>query len=317
MGPYLVRRVLVAVPTLAALSLLIFVLVSLAPGDPAEELARRRLAPREPTPADVARFRAELGLDRPFLVQYASWLGGAVGGDLGTSFTRQTPVWDEIRRALPATAELASSAFLVALLVGVPLGLVAALLHRRWPDHFLRLLALAGASVPGFFLAYLLIIVFASRLGWLPVAGRHGLDALVLPSMALAVGPTAIVSRLLRSSLLEVQGEDYLRTARSKGLSRHRSIAVHAMPIASIPVVTYLGTLLGALLDGVVIAEVIFAWPGLGRLTVEAISARDYPMIQGLVLFAGVVYFVMNVAVDLSYRILDPRIRLEGSADRN
>lgn len=313
MRRYLGRRLLVAVPTLLGLSLLIYILISLAPGDPAEELARRRLTPREPTPAEVEEFREQLGLDRPFVVQYLSWLGNAVQGDLGESFARQTPVWEEIRTALPASAELAASAFLLTLLLAVPLGVAAAMLHRHWTDHLMRFLALVCASIPGFFLAYLLIIVFATELGWLPVAGRTGLDSFVLPSLALAVGPTAIVSRLLRSSLLEVFSEDYLRTARAKGLSPLQVVVGHGLRNASVPVVTYLGSLVGALLDGVVIVEVIFAWPGLGRLIFEAISSRDYPMVQGLVIFAGIVYFAMNLLVDLSYRLIDPRIRVEGS----
>lgn len=308
MRRFLGRRLLLAVPTLLGLSLLIFTLVSLAPGDPAEAFAARTAPSGEATPQQVARARHELGLDRPFLVQYGSWLAGAVHGDLGTSFSRRTPVQDEIVARLPATAELAGAAFTVALCAAIPLGVIAAMFRGRSADHALRVAALMGASTPGFFLAYLLIIGFAVRLGVLPVAGRQGLASLVLPAAALAVGPTAIVSRLLRTSLLDVMGEDYIRTARAKGLGELRVILRHGLRSAAVPVVTVLGSVFGGLIEGAVIAEVIFAWPGLGRLTFEAITQRDYPLIQGVVLFGGVVYVVVNLLVDLSYAVLDPRI---------
>lgn len=311
MGRYLARRLLVALPTLFVLSFGIFTLISLAPGDPAEDLARRRSGTGEVTQEDVDRIRVELGLDRPFLTQYSSWLAGAVTGDLGESFSRGMSVAREIRGRIAATAELAGAAFLLMFVIAVPLGMAAAMLHRHWADHGLRFLALVFASVPGFFLAYLLIIVFGTKLRLLPVAGRAGIETLVLPAIALAVGPAAVVSRLLRSSLLEVFGEDYVRTAQSKGLRSLEVVVRHGFRDAAIPVVTYMGGLLAALLEGAVIVEVIFAWPGLGRLTVEAISQRDYPTIQGVVLFAGAIYILMNLVVDLSYRMLDPRIRLE------
>jgi peptide/nickel transport system permease protein len=314
MGRYIFRRLLIAIPTLLGLSLLIFTLVSNAPGDPAEELARRRDSRNEVSRADIERVRHEIGLDRPFVTQYLDWLGGAVHGDLGVSFLRSTSVGHEIGNRVMASAQLAATALAAILLLSVPLGLAAAMYHRHWPDHVLRLLSLVGASVPGFFLSYLLIILFATRLGLLPVAGREELASVVLPALTLAVGPTAVVSRLLRSSLLEVLSEDYMRTARSKGLGWLAAVLHHGLRNAAVPVVTYLGTVLGALLEGVVIVEVIFAWPGLGQLTVQSISGRDYPMIQGLVLFAGTVYVVMNLLVDLSYGLLDPRIRVEAAA---
>jgi len=311
MGGYVIRRLLIAVPTLLALSFLIFTLVSNTPGDPAAELARRRDSRNEVSQAEIERVRHEIGLDRPFIIQYVYWLKGAVHGDLGQSFLRQTSVAREIAQRVPASAQLAGAAFAIILLLSVPLGVGAAMLHRHWADHVLRLLSLLGASVPGFFLAYLLIILFATRLGLLPVAGRQGFSSVLLPAFTLAVGPTAVVSRLLRSSLLEVFGEEYMRTARGKGLSWLIVVLRHGLRNAAVPVVTYLGTVLGALLEGVVITEVIFAWPGLGQLTVQSITGRDYPMIQGIVLFAGLVYIVMNLLVDLSYRLLDPRLRLE------
>ncbi len=317
MGRYAARRLLVAVPTLLALSLLIFALVSRAPGDPAEEQARRQDSRGEISPERLAEVRHELGLDRPFVTQYVSWLGGAVHGDLGRSFVRRTSVSSEIGRRIPVSARLAGAAFALILLLSVPLGVAAAMFHRHWADHALRVLSLLGASVPGFFGAYLLIILFATKLGLLPVAGDEGWQSLVLPAITLAVGPTAVVSRLLRSSLLEVFGEDYMRSARSKGLGPLTVVVRHGLRNAAVPLVTYLGAVFGALLEGAVIAEVIFAWPGVGRLTVEAIGQRDYPMIQGVVLFAGAVYVVMNLLVDLSYGFIDPRIRLEEAVERS
>ena len=313
MGPYVGRRLLAAIPTLLALSLLIFTLVSLAPGDPAEQLARRQAFGRDVSPEDIARSRAELGLDRPFVTQFVNWVRGAVTGDLGQSFVTNEKVADELRRRVPPTLELSAAALILTLLFAVPIGVAAGMLHRHPVDHVMRFVALIGASVPGFFAAYLLIILFATKLGMFPVAGRSGLDSLVLPAIALAVVPVARVSRLLRSSLLEVFMEDYMRTARGKGLSSLRVAIRHGLRNASIPVLTVLGTILGNLLEGVVIIEVIFAWPGIGRLTYDAISQRDYPMIQGVVLFAGVSFFLVNLLVDLSYRLVDPRVRL-GSA---
>lgn len=315
MGRYVVRRLLVAIPTLVALSFLIFALVSAAPGDPAEELAHRLAGGGiEPSSADIARARVELGLDRPFLVQYGHWVKGFVTGDLGLSFSSKRPVSQVIGERVGATAELAFAGLALIVLVSVPLGTAAAVYYRRWPDQLLRVLALVGASMPSFFFAYLLIIWLVTNARLLPVGGRSGFDSLIMPAVVLAVLPTAIVSRLLRSSLLEVFGEDYMRTARSKGLSGTTIIVRHALRNAGIPVVTYLGTVLGHLLEGVIIAEFIFAWPGLGSLMYEAISQRDYPMIQAMVLLAGAAYIVINLMVDVSYGVLDPRVRVERHA---
>lgn len=316
MGRYIARRVVVAVPTLLALSFLIFALVSIAPGDPADELARRLNGSQEPSPAQIEAARQELHLDRPFLVQYALWVKGLATGDLGLSFTSKRPVTDVIRDRVGGTLQLASAAFVLIIVVSVPLGIVAAVYHRRWPDQVLRVFALVGASMPSFFLSYLLIIYFVTRLKLLPVGGRGGFDHLIMPAIVLAMLPTAIVSRLLRSSLLEVFSEDYLRTARSKGVAGLGVVMRHALRNAAIPVVTYLGTFLGYLLEGVVITEFIFAWPGLGSLTFEAISQRDYPMIQATVLLAGAIYIGLNLLVDISYALLDPRIRLESKLER-
>ena len=311
MARYLARRLLIAVPTLLALSFLIFLLVSNAPGDPAEEYARKRSGSQEATPQDIRNAQVELGLDRPFVVQYGTWLKGMFTGDLGESFAKRRPVSDELRERVPATLELTAAALLLIFTVGVPLGILAAVFHRHWSDQGFRVAALLGASIPDFFLAYVLIVQLATELKLLPVAGRQGLASLIMPAVVIAMTPTMIISRLLRASLLEVFTEDYVRTAKSKGLGSLAVVLRHGLRNASIPVVTYAGTVLGSLLEGVVIAEFIFAWPGLGSLTVEAISQRDYPVIQATVLLSGAIYLGANLLVDLLYGVLDPRIRLE------
>jgi ABC-type dipeptide/oligopeptide/nickel transport system permease component len=308
---YLARRLLIAVPTLLALSFLIFLLVSNAPGDPAEEYARKRSGSQEATAQDIQRAKVELGLDRPFFVQYGTWLKGMVTGDLGESFSKRRPVSAELGDRLGPTLELASASLLLIVLVGVPIGVTAAMFHRHWADQSFRFAALLGASIPDFFLAYLLIIQLATEMKLLPVAGRQGLASLIMPAIVVAITPTAVISRLLRASLLEVFTEDYLRTARSKGLGSLQVVLRHGLRNASIPVVTYAGTVIASLLEGVVIAEFIFAWPGLGGLTVEAISQRDYPVIQAAVLLSGAIYLAANLLVDVVYGLLDPRIRME------
>ena len=311
MARYLARRLLVAIPTLIALSFLIFLLVTNAPGDPAEEYARKRSGSQEATARDIRNAQVELGLDRPFFVQYGSWLKGMVTGDLGESFAKRAPVYDVMRDRLGPTIELTFASVLLIVMVGLPLGVMAAMFHRHWTDQIFRVFALVGASIPGFFLAYVLIVQLATELKLLPVAGRQGLSSLIMPAVVVALGPVAVLSRLLRASLLEVFTEDYIRTAKSKGMGSLAVVMRHGLRNASIPVVTYAGTVLGALLEGVVVTEFIFAWPGLGLLTLEAISQRDYPVIQAAVLMSGVIYLVGSFLVDALYGVLDPRIRLE------
>lgn len=311
MARYLARRLLVAIPTLLALSFLIFLLVSNAPGDPAEEYARKRSGSQEATAQDIRNAKVELGLDRPYFVQYGSWLQGMVTGDLGESFAKRAPVGEVLRERLGPTLELTASSVLLIVIVGLPLGVMAAMFHRHWTDQIFRVVALLGASIPGFFLAYMLIVQLATEMKLLPVAGRQGLSSLIMPSIVVALGPIAVLSRLLRASLLEVFTEDYMRTARSKGLGSLQVVLRHGLRNASIPVVTYAGTILGALLEGVVVTEFIFAWPGLGLLTLEAISQRDYPVIQAAVLMSGVIYLVGSFVVDAIYGVLDPRIRMD------
>lgn len=310
MNAYIARRLLLAIPTLLGLVVLAFTLIVVAPGDPAAELARRRAPSGEATEQDVVRARAELRLDRPYPEQLVDWVAGAAHGDLGTSFSTRQPVSAEIGARLPVTAQLGAAALVLTVAVAVPLGAVAAVRHRSPVDHGLRVVSLLGASLPGFFLAYLLVVLFATTLHLLPVAGRQSWTGIILPAITLAVGPAAVLSRLVRATLLEVLNEDFVRAARARGLSEMRVVIRHALPNALIPILTVSGALVGHVLAGAVIVETIFAWPGIGRLAVDAIFQRDYPMLQGVVMFVGTVFVLVNLAVDLSYAVFDPRVRL-------
>jgi peptide/nickel transport system permease protein len=310
---YVARRLLLGLPTLVGLVVLAFSLIVVAPGDPAAELARRRAPSGEATEDDIARARAELRLDRPYTEQLVDWVAHAATGDLGTSFSTRQPVTSEIAARLPVTAQLGAAALALTLLFALPLGVIAAVRHRSPVDHGLRVVSLVGASVPSFFFAYLLIVLFATTLHLLPVAGRQSPASVILPAITLAVGPTAVLSRLVRAAMLEVLGEDFIRAARGRGLSEWRLIVRHALPNALVPILTVVGALVGHLLAGAVIVETIFAWPGLGKLAVDAIFQRDYTMLQGVVLFVGTVFVAVNILVDVSYAFVDPRVRFAGS----
>lgn len=309
MGGYVVRRLLIAVPTLLGLSLLIFILGSLS-GDPAEILASRTDPEAQATGKQIDAIKHELGLDRPLLVRYGDWLGKALQGDLGESLYSKRSVADQIARAFPTTVVLALSALAMVVLLAVPMGVAGAMFHGRWEDQVVRIVALLGASIPGFFLAYLLVDFFAVHLRWFPVSGLNGPRSIVLPAFTLAIAPAAMVSRLLRSSLLDVLGESYIRTARGKGLAAVPVMVRHAMRNATLPVLTVLGAVFGRMLEGAVIVEVIFNWSGIGNLTYNAILVYDYPVVVGTVLCGGVVFVTLNLLVDISYGFVDPRIRL-------
>jgi ABC-type dipeptide/oligopeptide/nickel transport system permease component len=310
---YPLRRVLLLLPTVFGVSLLAFGVAHASPGDPAVERFRR-VEGRSPTSEEAAAARRELHLDDPLLRQYGRWVDGAVHGDLGRSFTTGLGVSDELRRGLPATAELTLAASLLALLVAVPSGVFAAVHHNRLIDHVLRLGSLGLASMPSFWLALVLIDLVAVRLSLAPVAGRQGLGSLVLPAVAVAAAPAAVLARFTRAAVLETLGEDHVRTGRAKGLAETRVLFRHALRPSLAPLVTAFGSSLGALLVGSVIVETIFVWPGIGQLSITAIFNRDYPMIQGVVLYAGVTFAVVNLLVDLSYSLVDPRIRLGRAA---
>jgi ABC-type dipeptide/oligopeptide/nickel transport system permease component len=302
---YFVKRVVLAVPVLVGVATLVFSLIHLVPGDPAQAMLGETASA-----SDVADLRAALGLDRPLLVQYGHYMAGLAVGDLGTSFRFRTPVAAEIAQRLGPTAELAAAAIAVAIVVAIPLGMVGALFRGRAMDQAATILALAGVSMPNFWLGPLMAILFAVALGWLPVSGRGTWAHLVLPAVTLGAALAAILARMTRASLIDELREPYVLAARARGLSRRRAVVVHALANSLIPVVTILGLQLGAVLTGTIITETIFAWPGVGRLLIQAIGFRDYPLVQGCILFVAVTYVGLNLIVDLAYGLLDPRIRL-------
>jgi ABC-type dipeptide/oligopeptide/nickel transport system permease component len=283
---------------------LVFLLIHLVPGDPVEAMLGEGARP-----ADRAALTAALGLDRPLGEQYLSYLGRLARLDLGRSFVSQRPVTDLLAERLPATLTLAAVALGLALLVAVPLGVLAACRRGRALDGAAMAFSLLGSSIPHFWLGPLLILVFSLWLGWTPVSGREGAASLVLPALTLGTSLAAILARMVRSSVLEVLGDDYIRTARAKGLSPAAVLWGHALRNAWLPVLTLVGLQLGGLLGGAVITETVFAWPGLGSLLVEAIAGRDYPLVQGCILVVSLAYVLVNTGTDLIYAWVDPRIR--------
>jgi ABC-type dipeptide/oligopeptide/nickel transport system permease component len=311
--PYVLRRALLVIPTLLGISFLAFALANLAPGDPAEQVLRRT-SDRQPTPREIAEKRLELKLDRPLVVQYVSWAGRAFRGDLGVSYATRRPVVTELRHRVPYTLQLTVLAALLALAIAVPAGIICALHRNKLFDQLARLLSLAGASMPSFWLALSLIVLFAVRLSMVPVAGRGGWNSYILPVVTLAVTPAAVLARFTRSTMLEILDDDYMRTARAKGLTEWRTVVSHGMRNALVPLLTAFSISLGHLLAGAVIVETIFVWPGVGKLALDAITERDYPMIQGFVLYAGATFAGINLLVDLAYGAIDPRIKRAGAS---
>ena len=302
---YLVRRLLLTIPVLLGVATLVFSLIHLVPGDPAQSM----LGDSAP-PEDVAKLRQTLGLDRPLVQQYKSFLGGVVKGDLGTSFRYGTPVTREIGSRLLRTMQLALAAMAVAIVIAIPLGIIAAVRKGTAVDQAAMTLSLIGISMPNFWLGPLLAIVFAVRLGWLPVSGTGTVAHLVLPAVTLGAALAAILARMTRASVLEELRELYVRAARARGVSQSRAIIGHALRNSLIPLVTIIGLQFGAVLTGAVITETIFSWPGVGRLLIQSIGFRDYPVVQGCILFIATTYVLVNLATDLAYGALDPRIRL-------
>jgi peptide/nickel transport system permease protein len=307
---YLFRRLLATIGVLVGMSLITFALVALAPGDPAATVLEQRSGGVAPSAAALEAYRRELGLDAPAPVQYFRWLGAALRGDLGTSYRSSLPVAAEIAARLPATLTLALAGMAFAILIGVPLGTAAALRPGSMLDQASRLLAAAGTAMPGYVLALLLIWLFSVALGWLPAFGAGSLRHLVLPSIALAAGAAPPIARLTRAAVLDALDADHVRTARAKGLHERRIVVAHVLRNALIPIVTALGISAGNLLGGAVIIEQIFSWPGVGKYAVDAIFLRDYPVIQGVVLYLALVFAVVNLLVDLIYSRLDPTVTI-------
>jgi peptide/nickel transport system permease protein len=309
---YLVRRILATVPVMAVVAVFVFALLHLSPGDPAAIIAGDTASP-----ADIARIHRALGLDQPLFIQFAEWLWRLLHGDLGISIFTNLPVSQLILQRVEPTAVLTVSTLLISVLAAIPMGVLAAWMAGSWLDRLVMAFAVIGFSVPVFVLAYVLIYVFAISAHLLPVQGFVGLDHglwpflshIAMPSLALAAVFTALIARMTRASMLDVLAQDYIRTAQAKGLADGRILIGHALKNAAVPIVTVIGTALASLIAGVVVTETVFAIPGLGRLTVDAILRRDYPIIQGVILVFSAAYVLINLLVDLSYTFLDPRIR--------
>ena len=308
MRAYVARRLLILPALLFGISIISFALLNFAPGDPAEIILRRQNPEEPPLPEAVRALRQQLGLDAPLPLRYGRWLFDVLKGDLGESYRSGTPIMSELVKRFPATMMLATAALALSVVVSIPLGIIAALWRGSLLDSLSRLLALLGAAVPSYVLALLLMLFIAVKLNWLPAIGYGSPKNLILPAIALAAGSSAQVMRLTRASMLEVLQQDYIRTARSKGLNERKVVMVHGLKNGLLPVVTMLGINLGHLLGGTVIVETIFGWPGVGRYAVESILQRDYPVVQGFVLYMALIFLLANLAVDFSYRWLDPRL---------
>jgi peptide/nickel transport system permease protein len=303
---FVARRLLLTIPVLIGVATLVFSLIHLIPGDPAQSMLGETASPQ-----DVADLRQRLGLDRPLLSQYVAFLGGVSRGDLGRSLRTNEPVVPSLLERLPATVELAFAAMLVAVVIAVPLGIAGAVWRGTAIDHITMTLSLAAVSVPSFWLGPLLALFFAVELGWLPVSGRGTLAHLVLPAVSLGAALSAILARMTRATLLEELREPYVQAARARGASWARAVMRHAFRNSLIPVVTLIGLQFGAVLTGAVITETIFGWPGIGRLLIQSIGFRDYPLVQGCILLIALIYVLVNLVTDLLYGIIDPRIRYE------
>ena len=315
MGAYLIRRVATLPLLLLGISAVSFTLLNLAPGDPAEIVLRQRNPGQLPSPTEVAAMRAELGLDVSLPAQYARWVSQALVGDMGRSYVTEQPVAAQLARRSVPTAQLTAAALALALLVAVPMGILSARRRGGVVDTAARLAALVGAAAPSYALAYGLIILFAVKLSWLPALGYGSPAQVVLPAITLSLAPMAQLMRLIRASMLETLGQDYIRTARAKGLSESAVASRHALRNALLPAIGATGVNLSYLLSGAVIVETIFTWPGLGQLMVGAALTRDYPMLQGFVTYIAVVVLLVNLAADVALRVADPRLRFGRDAN--
>jgi peptide/nickel transport system permease protein len=311
---FLIRRSATLLLVLFGVSVITFGLMFVTPGDPAQTIMRQQMGGRSPSEEAVEEFRQEHGLDDPIPVQYVNWAADVVTGDFRESYFQETKVSTMIlNRAVP-TIELAVAGIAVAVAISIPAGIISAIHQGQPPDYLSQFGALLGISMPNFWLGYLLIIVFSIQLELFPVAGVGGLDHLFLPALTLGTGMAAIITRLMRSSMLEVLDEDYIQTAHSKGLRERIVVYKHALRNALIPVVTIIGLQLGYVLNGAVVVEIVFQRPGLGNLLIQSIFSRDYPVVQGLVLVIGGIFVFTNFLVDIAYRFIDPRISFEGGS---
>jgi len=311
MNTYILKRLLAAIPVMIGVSLLAYSLLYIAPGDPAEILLRQQYGVTDPDPEIIEEFKEKHGFNNPIYIQYGMWLHSVMSGNMGTSFRTGRPVLEEFTARFPSTLQLAITAELLALIVAVPLGIISSRRRNSKLDHVLRFSALIGVSMPSFWLSLLLMLIFSLYLGWIPVLSYGSEKSLVLPVIALGVASAASLMRLTRASMLEVLRQNYIRTARAKGAKESSVVWNHAFRNAMIPVLTILGIHLAHLLGGAVIVETIFSWPGVGRFLVDSIYARDFPVIQGFVFIISLLYVIVNLAVDIAYALLDPRIRYD------
>jgi peptide/nickel transport system permease protein len=319
MGAYIRRRVLTTIPVVLGVSLVVFLMLHLLPGDPVLMMLTEHRGGAAPTVSGSItqemydNMRHQLGLDRPLPVQFAAFLGGVLRGDLGTSFRGNEPVREMIVRNLPYTIQLAVASLGVAMVLGFGLGVIAGVKRGTWIDNLTMTVAAAGVSMPSFWLGIMLLLIFAVHLNLVPAVGRASdLNALLLPAIALGFGASAIIARLVRSSLVESLQQDYVRTARAKGLREQGVVVRHALKNALIPVVTVVGLQFGNLLGGTIVVETVFGRPGIGQITVNSILERDFPVVQGVVLVSALTYVFANLIVDLTYTWIDPRIRFGG-----
>ncbi len=309
MKSYFVKRLLYLLPVMLGVTFFTFIMIDFTPGDPAEIILTKQ-GIEEITPEMLTVTRERMGLDGPLHRRYFHWLGRVTSGDLGYSFNNGEPVLKEIVSRIPATVELAAGGLLVMLITAIPLGILAALFPRTIWDHGSRFIALGGASIPSFYLGLLLIHYLAVPIDFFPVMGREGLKHLLLPSFTLGFGMAATYARLIRAGMLEVLDQDYIRSARARGLREATVVVSHALRNALIPLITLFGLTIGGLLGGTLIVEQVFAYPGLGRMAIRAIFDRDIPIIQGYVLMMSMTFVFLNLLVDISYRLVDPRVRL-------
>ena len=303
---YIVRRVLFLIPVLMGVAFCVFTLLYLTPGDPA-----RMVLGDMATDEAIKEFRDKEGLNDPYLVQFGNYVWKAINGDIGRSYSSRRPVMKELLTAFPYTLKLSAFAMIIAILIGIPCGIISAIKQYSWFDTITMIFAMVGLSMPVFWLGLLLILLFSVHLRWLPSSGFSTFKAMILPSVALAAQSISMVTRMTRSSMLEVVRADYIRTARAKGQKESIVIWVHALRNALIPVVTLCGLQFGSLLSGAILTETVFAVPGVGQLMIRAIMARDYPMVQGGVLFVAIAFSIVNLLVDLLYAYIDPRIKAD------
>ena len=304
MAQFIVRRLLILIPTLLGVATLVFFFLHMIPGDPVEVMLGETAQA-----VDKDKLREDLGLNDPMHVQYARFISGMFTGNLGASFFYKKPVTKIIWERLPATMELAIASMIVAILIALPIGILAAIRQYSLFDNVSMFLAFLGISMPNFWLGPLLILAFSIHLGWFPVSGRVGIESLILPAITLGTAMAAMLSRITRSSVLEVLGEDFVTTARAKGLPERTVVLRHVLKNALIPIITVVGLQFGALLSGAIITETVFDWPGLGTLFIRAIESRDYPLVQGCVLYISLGYVLVNLVADLAYAVVDPRVR--------